>query len=90
MVDSPSAQNLSTAAISPAIPSALAARMPCEALTLSALSVSAAAMPDGKRSWSTLIICRFMGIAIVTPSTAIKNTHASISGIDIDWPLTMM
>jgi hypothetical protein len=32
-----------------------------------------------------LIICRFMGMAIVTPSTAIKNTHASMSGTDIDW-----
>src|SRR4051812_11712627 len=42
-------------------------------------------MPEGKRSCSILIICRFIGIAIVTPSTAIKNTQASMSGTDIDW-----
>ncbi len=36
----------------------------------------AAAMPDGKRSRSTLIICRFMGMASVTPSTARKKIHA--------------
>ncbi len=46
----------------------------------SARSVSAAAMPLGKRSCSMLIICRFIGIAIVTPRTARKNTQASISG----------
>ena len=40
-------------------------------------------MPLGKRSCSTLIIWRFMGIAMVTPSTARKNTHASMSGSDI-------
>jgi hypothetical protein len=43
------------------------------------------ATPEGNRSCSILIICRFMGMAIVTPSTAMKNTHASISGTDIDW-----
>jgi hypothetical protein len=51
---------------------------------------SAAAMPEGKRSCSILIICRFIGMAIVTPSTAMKNTQASISGTDIDWSLMMM
>jgi hypothetical protein len=29
-------------------------------------------------------ICFFIGMAIVTPSTAIKNTQASMSGTDID------
>jgi hypothetical protein len=37
-------------------------------------------MPLGKRSCSTLIIWRFIGIAIVTPSTARKNTHARSVG----------
>ena len=64
--------------------------MPCALLACSARSVSAAAMPDGKRSCSMLIICRFIGMAMVTPSTAMKNTQASISGTDIDWSLTMM
>ena len=59
---------------------------PCEC---SARSVSAAAMPLGKRSCSMLIICRFIGMAIVTPSTARKNTQASISGIGKGWPLSM-
>src|SRR5215471_13146263 len=90
IVDTPSAQNLSIAAMIPARPSALAARRPCELLACSARKVSAAAMPEGKRSCSILIICRFMGMAIVTPSTAMKNTQASISGTDIDWLLTMM
>jgi hypothetical protein len=40
-------------------------------------------MPLGKRSCSTLIICRFMGIAMVTPSTERQNTHASMVGRDI-------
>jgi len=73
------------AAISAARPSALAARNPCELLACNARKVSAAAMPEGKRSCSILIICLFMGMAIVPPSTAIKNTQASISGTDIDW-----
>ena len=54
--------------------------MPLSPTEWSARSVSAAAMPLGKRSCSMLIICRFMGIAMVTPSTARKNTHASIAG----------
>ena len=70
--------------MSAARPSALAARRPCELLACSARKVSAAAMPDGKRNCSTLIICRFIGMAMVTPSTAMKNTQASISGTDID------
>src|SRR4030095_12570407 len=37
-------------------------------------------MPLGKRSCSTLIIWRFIGIAMVTPSTARKNTQASSVG----------
>jgi hypothetical protein len=64
--------------------------MPCAVLLCSARSVSAAATPEGKRSCSMLIICRFMGMAIVTPSTAMKNTQASMSGTDIDWLLTIM
>ena len=67
----------------PAQPSARAERAPLPPAAWSAASVSAAAMPLGKRSCSTLIICRFMGIAMVTPSTARKNTHASMSGSDI-------
>jgi hypothetical protein len=90
IVDSPSAQNLSIAAMSPARPSALAGRRPRELLACSARKVSAAAMPEGKRSCSTLIICRFIGMAMVTPSTAIKNTQASMSGTDIEWRLMMM
>ena len=77
---SPSAQNLPTTATSPAQPRARAERMPLSPTEWSARSVSAAAMPLGKRSCSMLTICRFMGIAIVTPSTARKNTHASIVG----------
>ena len=30
-----------------------------------------------------LIICRFMGMAIVTPSSDRKNTHASIAESDM-------
>ncbi len=84
IVDSPSAQTLSIAAISPASASALAARRPCALSAWSAFKVSAAAMPEGKRSCSILIICRFMGMAIVTPSTAMKNTQASMSGTGIE------
>jgi hypothetical protein len=40
-------------------------------------------MPLGKRSCSILIICRFMGMAMVTPSTARQNTHASMVGSDM-------
>jgi hypothetical protein len=54
------------------------------------LSVSAAAMPLGKRSCSTLIIWRFIGIAIVTPSTERQNTHASMVGRDMTLLLISM
>ena len=87
---SPSAQNLATSASSPAQPSARAERSPPAPAACSARSVSAAAMPLGKRSCSTLIICRFMGIAIVTPSTESRNTHASIDGSDITRSLSSM
>ncbi|MNK89419.1 hypothetical protein D3C87_1094290 [compost metagenome] len=39
------------------------------------LRVVAAAVPEGKRSCSTLIICRFMGMASMTPSMARKNVQ---------------
>jgi hypothetical protein len=45
-------------------------------------------MPEGKRTCSILMIS-FMGMAIVTPSMAMKNTQASISGTGIDWSLMM-
>jgi hypothetical protein len=80
---SPSAQNLPMKARRPATPSARAERSPRSPAEWSARSVSAAAMPLGKRSCSMLIICRFMGMAIVTPSTARKKTHASMMGNDM-------
>ena len=43
-------------------------------------SVSAAAIPLGNLSCSTLIICRFIGTAMKTPSTARKNVHAASTG----------
>jgi len=76
---SPSAQNLVSSASSPAQPSARAERSPLSPVACKARRVSAAAMPLGKRSCSTLIIWRFMGMAIVTPSTESRNTQASIS-----------
>jgi hypothetical protein len=79
----PSAQNLLAAATSPAQPNAFAERMPFPPAAWSARSVSAAAMPLGKRNCSTLIICRFMGMAMVTPSTASRKTQASMTGSDI-------
>jgi hypothetical protein len=75
---SPSAQNFAVRATSPAHASARAERRPEAPAACSARRVSAAAMPLGKRSCSTLIICRFIGMAIVTPSTASRNTQASI------------
>jgi hypothetical protein len=80
---SPSVQNLLTTASRPAQPSPRADRIPDSPTEWSARSVSAAAMPLGKRRCSTLIICRFMGIAMVTPSTERQNTHASIVGSDM-------
>ena len=53
-VDSPSAQNLSTAAISPATPSALAARMPLRAR---ASAARAASRPPRRRSGSAAARC---------------------------------
>jgi hypothetical protein len=51
---------------------------------------SVSAIPLGKRSCSTLIICRFIGIAMVTPSTASRNTHASMSGsASVVWLTSM-
>jgi hypothetical protein len=47
-------------------------------------------MPLGNRSCSMLIICRFMGIAIVTPSSARKKTQASIVDSDIASRLMSM
>ena len=75
----PSDQNLSSSATSPAQPSARAERRPWAPTECSARSVSAAAIPLGKRSCSTLIIWRFIGMAIVTPSTESRKTQASIS-----------
>ena len=83
----PSDQNLSSSATSPAQPSARAERRPWAPTECSARSVSAAAIPLGKRSCSTLIIWRFIGIAIVTPSTESRNTQASISPSGIAVPL---
>ena len=37
-----------------------------------------------------LIICFFIGIAIVTPRIARKKTHANVSGSESAWPLSMM
>ena len=78
----PSAQNFPAAARSPAQPRAFADPMPLLPVEWSARSVSAAAIPLGKRSCSMLTICRFIGIAIVTPSTARRKTQASINGND--------
>ena len=36
-----------------------------------------------------LIICRFMGMAMKTPSTAKKNVHQVRTGHGIWWPVTM-
>ena len=72
------------------MPSALAARMPFSPCEWSARRVSAAATPLGKRSCSMLIICFFIGTAIVTPRMARKNTHASVSGTGSAWPFNMM
>ena len=86
----PSAQSLPMSASSPAPPRARAERMPLSPTEWSARSVSAAAIPLGKRSCSMLIICRFMGIAMVTPSTDRKNTHASMAGRDmVPWSMSM-
>jgi hypothetical protein len=87
---SPSFQNLWIRATRPAMPSARAARVPLSPEECSARSVSAAAMPLGKRSCSMLIICRFIGTAMVTPSTARKKIHPSMSGSDSDSLLSMM
>ncbi len=84
---SPSAQNLVTSAMSPAHPSARAERIPASPVACSARRVSAAAMPLGKRSCSTLIIWRFIGIAIVTPSTASRRTQASMSASGMVAPV---
>ncbi len=86
----PSAQNLPTNAMRAAHPRARADRIPASPVEWSARSVSAAAMPLGKRSCSTLIIWRFMGMAMVTPSTDRKNTQASIVGRDRVWSLIIM
>ena len=83
MTTRPSVQNLLMTASSAAQPSARAERMPDSPTEWSARSVSAAAMPLGNRSCSTLIICRFIGMAMVTPSTARQNTHASMVGSDM-------
>jgi hypothetical protein len=77
---SPSAQSFPRTAPSPAQPRARAERAPRPPTAWSARRVSAAAMPLGKRSCSMLIICRFMGMAMVTPSTERKKIHASITG----------
>ena len=37
-------------------------------------------MPEGNRSCSWLIICRFIGMARKTPSAAVKNTNAAATG----------
>ncbi len=87
---SPSAQSLPTAAMSAAQPSAFAERTPVLPVEWSAWSVSAAAMPLGKRSCSMLIICRFIGMAMVTPSTASRKIHASMSGSERVVLLTSM
>jgi hypothetical protein len=86
----PSAHSLPIAARSAAQPSAFAERIPVLPVEWSAWSVSAAAIPLGKRSCSMLIICRFIGIAMVTPSTASRNTHASMSGSESVVLLTSM
>jgi hypothetical protein len=80
MTAKPSWMKLSMAAISPAIPSAFAARIPFCPCECKARNVSAAATPLGKRSCSMLIICFFIGMAIVTPRMARKKTHAKVSG----------
>ncbi len=87
---SPSAQNLSSAASTPAMPSAWAARIPFSPCECSARNVSAAAMPLGKRSCSTLIICRFIGTAMVTPRMARKNTQPNVSPSGSGWPFRRM
>ena len=46
-------------------------------------------MPVGKRSCSTLIIWRFIGIVMVTPRTARKKTHANVSPSGSAWLLIM-
>ena len=90
MAAKPSCQKLSMAARSPAMPSALAARMPFAPWEWSARKVSAAATPLGKRSCSMLIICFFIGTAMVTPRMARKKTHANVSGSESAWPFNMM
>ena len=86
----PSCQKLSSAASRPARPSALAARMPLAPCEWSARSVSAAATPLGKRNCSMLIICFFIGTAMVTPRIARKKTQARVSGIERGWPFKTM
>ena len=76
----PSAQNLVPMARAPAHARARAERIPVSPTAWRARRVSAAAMPLGKRSCSRLIIWRFMGTAMVTPSTERKNTHAIMVG----------
>ena len=90
MTAKPSCTKLSMAASTPATPSALAARIPFAPCECRARKVSAAATPLGKRSCSMLIICFFIGTAIVTPRMARKKTHANVSGSESAWPFSMM
>ena len=86
----PSAQNLLTRAISPARPSARAERAAASPTECSARSVSAAAIPLGNRSCLTLIICLFIGIAMVTPMTATKKIQANMTDNGISVLLSSM
>ena len=86
----PSIQNWLMAASTPPVPSARAERAARAPSEYKVRSVTAAAIPVGKRSCSTLTICRFIGIAMVTPSTASTNTQANISPRGREVPLIMM
>ena len=75
----------------PPKPSDFAERIPVLPVEWSAGGFSAAAIPLGKRSCSDVDhLSALIGMAMVTPSTASRNTHASMSGSESVALLTSM
>src|SRR6185312_14490146 len=52
------------------------------------LSSTAAAVPEGKRSFSRLIMLRFIGMARLVPSTARQSTQPASTGQGSDVPVS--